>query len=60
MVSDEMVSEEIGSAWAISRSLNQSCGQVVCLAKFVSSEYPLHLLLWEGTHVISPTRDTLD
>lgn len=40
MVSDEMVSEEIGSAWAISRSLNQSCGQVVCLAKFVSSEYP--------------------
>ena len=31
MVSDEMVSEETGSAWAISRSLNQLCGQVVCL-----------------------------
>lgn len=44
MVSDEM-SEGIGSAWAISRSLNQSCGQVACLARLVSSEHPLHLLL---------------
>lgn len=59
MVSDEM-SEGIGSAWAIRRSLNQSCGQVACLAKLVSSEHPLHLLLWEGTHVVSPIRDTLD